>query len=73
MRFAEIYAAGSGATPSWRLVQVPLRFLKRNDGTGANLNYAELANRNFRLQAFQISGTWQDGTEVALDQSRVRW
>jgi hypothetical protein len=71
MRFSGL---PSGPQPTeWRLVQIPLRVLKRNDGAGANLNYAELSNRNFRVQAFLVQGTWPDGSALALDQSRIRW
>lgn len=71
MRFGGVSFAAS--PDGWQRVQIPLRFLKRNDGAGAGLNYAELGNRNFRVNGFLLSGTWSAGTAVGLDQVRLRW
>jgi hypothetical protein len=71
MRFSGV---SFGPAPAeWRGVQLPLRVLRRNDGTGAALNYAELGNRSYRVHGFLLSGTWADGTTVGLDQARIRW
>jgi hypothetical protein len=71
MRFAGITTAAEPG--EWRLVQVPLRMMKRDDGTGANLNYAELGARNHRVNGFLVYGTWPSGIEIGLDQARIRW
>lgn len=71
MRFSGV-SFGPGPA-DWRRVQIPLRVLKRSDGTGAALNYAELGNRNYRTHGFLLSGTWADETVVGLDQARIRW
>lgn len=57
----------------FRLLQVPLRVLRRNDGTGGSLNYQELKNRSFRVHGFHFGGRWPSGAALALDQCRIRW
>jgi hypothetical protein len=57
----------------WRLVQVPLKNLRRNDGAGAALNFQELQNRNYRVNGFFLGGTWSNGATIAVDNVRVRW
>jgi hypothetical protein len=62
-----------GAQPGdWRLLQVPLGRFKANDGSGANLNFTQLSNRN-RIGAFLVSVESPDGAKIGLDQARIRW
>jgi len=58
-------------TDEWRLVQVPLRFLKQN-GTGTPLTYSTL-KANVHLSGFLVTGDMPDGVKIGVDQVRVRW
>jgi hypothetical protein len=64
----EPYTISPGRDGGYRVIQIPLRALKTDNG--AALAEADLVSP---LSQFVVSGTWSLGGRVRIDEVRIRW